>query len=136
LLDASQPFSKLLAGEAVLHVGLPGVQVEGELYDGAKALLARAQLMLRPLALRDVSNQRQKPSPSLLERPDPNFYGERGAVFAAMMAFERNCFSCEPVLRESRRRRLVKIRVEKAPMLADQFFPRIAKALAALAIDV
>ena len=52
------------------------------------------------------------------------------------MAFERDRFSREPVLREPRNRRLVKIRVEKAPMLADQFFPAVAQVLAALTIDV
>jgi len=119
----------------MLRVGLP-IHVEGELDEGAKALLAGAQLVLRPLALRDVAHQRQKPPSTLLERADANFHGERGAIFAAMMAFERNRFSCEPVLREPRNRHLVKIRVEKAPMLADQFFPAVAQVLAALTIDV
>jgi len=43
-------FSVLLAGEAMLCVGLP-VHVEGELHEGAKALLALAQRLFRPPAL-------------------------------------------------------------------------------------
>src|SRR5262245_4405953 len=42
----SQPFRKLLAGKAMLGVALP-VDIEGELNEGAKPLLALAQLMLR-----------------------------------------------------------------------------------------
>ena len=106
------------------------------IHQDAEARLARAQFILHLLALREVSDQRQKPSSTLLERSNANFHGERGAIFAAMMAFERDRFSREPVLRELRNRPLVKIRVEKAPMLADQFFAAIAQVLAALTIDV
>src|SRR5262245_23849252 len=49
----SQPFGKLLANEAMLRVALP-VHVERELDEGAKALLAPAQLFLRLPQLRDV----------------------------------------------------------------------------------
>ena len=119
----------------MLGVGLP-VHVEGELDEGTEAFLARAELLLCPLALRDVSDQRQKPPSTLLERANAHFHGERGAIFAAMMAFERDRFSREPVLREPRNRHLVKIRVEKAPMLADQFFPAVAQVLTGLTIDV
>src|SRR6266542_4742741 len=49
----SQRFSKFLADEAMLRVALP-VHVERELNEGAKALFAVAQPLLRPPQLRDV----------------------------------------------------------------------------------
>ena len=109
----SVPFAKLLLDDAMLGVGLP-VHVEGKLDEGTKALLALPQLVLCKLALGDVSDQRQEPPPSsMLERTNANFDGERGAIFAAMMAFERDRFFRRPVLREPRNGYLLEIRVER-----------------------
>jgi hypothetical protein len=79
----------------------------------AEARLARPKLILRPLALGDVPDQRQEPPPSsLLEGANANLDGERGVILAALMAFERDRLFGEPALRELRNRHLVEIRVE------------------------
>src|SRR5262249_34011836 len=49
----NKAFGELLADKAMLRIALP-VHVEGELYEGTKALFARTQLLLCPLALRDM----------------------------------------------------------------------------------
>ena len=57
----SKAFGKFLSREAMLRVTLP-VHVEGELDEGPKAFLARAQLILGLLALGDVAHQAQIPA--------------------------------------------------------------------------
>jgi hypothetical protein len=119
----------------MLRVGFP-VHIEGKLHEGAKALFALAQLVLCKFADGDVAHQRQESECTLLKLSNTNLNRESSSIFAPMTGLECDRFPGEPMFRKARNRRLVKIRVEKTPMLPDQFLLAVTKVLAALAIDV
>ena len=60
--------------------------------EAPKALLARAQFILCPLALSDVARQEQKTTSVLLKLANANLHREGGAVLAPMASHESNRF--------------------------------------------
>ena len=66
--------------------------------EAAKALLARAQLILCPLALSDVAHQAQKPTSALLKLGNSNLHREGAAVLAPMASLKSNHFPCNDAL--------------------------------------
>ena len=104
--------------------------------EAAKALLARAQLILCPLALGDVAHQAQKPTSALLKLANANLHREGGAVLAPMASLESDCFPGDHALLQALDGRIVETDVEIAFMFADQFLPAVAQTIAGLAVDV
>src|SRR4030095_16209950 len=119
----------------MLHVALP-VHVEGELNEGAKALLARAQLILCPLALGNVAHQAQIAGSTLLKLADPNLHREGGPVLALVAGLESDRFPGDHALLQALDGRIVETDVEIAFMSTDQLFPAVAQTSAGLAVDV
>ena len=120
----------------MVRVGLP-VDVERELNEGAKALLAIAQFILCPLALGDVARQAQKPTPFLLKLVDSNLHREGGAVLAPMTGLESDRFASDGALLQVAGSTPRSRPMSKSPLLfADQFLPAVAQANAGLAVDV
>src|SRR5512132_1592520 len=66
--------------------------------EAAKALLARAQLILCALALGDVAHQAQKPTSVLLKLADANLHREEGAVLAPVAGLESDGFPGDDAL--------------------------------------
>ena len=81
----------------MLRVALP-VRVEGELNEGAKALLALPQLILCALALGDIAHQAQIPAPALLKLVQANLHRERGVVPAPVAGLESDGFPGDDAL--------------------------------------
>src|SRR4030095_10381984 len=69
--------------------------------EGAKALLARAELILCPFTLGDVAHQAQKPTSVLLELVDANLHREGGAVLSPMASLESDRFPSDNALLEA-----------------------------------
>src|SRR5271165_3729536 len=75
--------------------------------EAAKALLARAQLILCPLAVGDVAHQAQKPTPALFKLANTNLHGEGGAVLAPMASLKSDRFPRDHALLQALNGRLV-----------------------------
>src|SRR4029079_3650985 len=95
---------ELLAYKAMLCVGLP-VDVEGEVHEGAKALLALPQSPFRPLALGQIEHETDTLVPIF---PDPRRADQRwhaAAILAEILSLIRVDRSChlqlDPCLRMS-----------------------------------
>ena len=77
---------ELLADEAMLRVALP-VDVERELDERAKALLARSESFLAPLSLSNIAHQAQQTS-TRLKPPGMNLDWEAGPILASVAGLE------------------------------------------------
>ena len=104
--------------------------------DAAKALLARAQLILCPLALGDVAHQAQKPASALLKLAGAYLHRKRRPVLAPMASLKSDRFSSGNALSELLNGRLVQTGIEIARVHANQFFPAVAETDTGLAVDV
>ena len=104
--------------------------------EAAKALLARAQLILCPLALSDVAHQAQKATSALLKLADANLHREGGPVLAPVAGLESDGFLADDALLQALDGRIVETDVEITSMFADQLFPAVAQTIAGLAVDV
>ena len=102
----------------------------------AKALLARAQVILCLLALCDVARQAQKPTSALLKLANANLHREGGAVLAPMSTLESDRFSSSDALFQALDGQLVETNVEIVSMFANQFSPAVAQTSAGSAVDV
>ena len=119
----------------MLRVGFP-IYVEGKLDQGAKALLAGAQVFLGPLALGDIAHQGQIPASVLLETADADLHREGGPVLAPVNGLERDRLPGDDALPQVPDGGLVETGVEIPSMFADQFLPAVAEILAGLVVDV
>ncbi len=81
-----KPLRELLAGKAMLRVALP-VHVEGELHEGAKALLALPQRFFGPLALGQIQYVRDTLVSFLVERGGADQHGDTAAILAEVLLF-------------------------------------------------
>ena len=81
-------FGELLTSEAMLRVALP-VHVERELHERAKALLARAELLLGPLALGQIKHKRDSLAPAFIEQRPAHQHGHAAAVLPEILLLER-----------------------------------------------
>src|SRR5271165_1425884 len=104
--------------------------------DAAEAILGRAQLILCPLALRDVASHAQKAMSALLKLANSNLDREGGAVFASMESLESDHLLGHDALLEARNGCIVETDVEIVAIFADQFFPAIAQTIAGSPVDV
>src|ERR1700746_3601429 len=97
--------------------------------EGAKTRLARAELILCPLAFGHVAHQAQKPTSVLLELADASLHREGGAILAPVARLECDWFPGEHALLQPLDGCVVETDVEIALMFADQFFPAVAQSI-------
>ena len=71
----------------MLRVGLP-VHVEGELHEGAKALLALPQRLVRPLALGQIEDKANTLTCTFLEHRPADQHRHAASVFPQVLLLE------------------------------------------------
>jgi len=72
----------------MLRIGFP-VHLEGELDEGAKALLALPQGLFRPLSLGQIDDEADALLPLFVERGHADQHGDALAVLAEILLLER-----------------------------------------------
>jgi hypothetical protein len=93
--------------------------VDRVIHERAEAGLARAQLVLCPLALADVARQAEEATATLVELPDTDLHGEDDSILAPVTGLDGDGFPGGDGLLQALDRHIVEAGIELAPMFAD-----------------